>query len=164
MRTSAFSTPETAMATQHTRARAENLVTAVGNRAGASARWLARPSTATSPPTHSEAATTCTIRLSVARSCEPPAEECQVDATGISPTTATASSTNALPQLSATRQPANTTTANTAVNVHAVATSSWGTTATNRSKLSTSVTGRPRLSATVSGTMSRAPTVQAPAA
>jgi hypothetical protein len=115
IRTSAFSAPDTAIASQQTSASAENLVTAVGSWAAAPARRPARLSTATNPPTQSAAATTWMIRLSVATSCEPPAAECPVEATGSSPNTATASSTTDVPQRSATRQPAKITTATTAV-------------------------------------------------
>jgi hypothetical protein len=106
----------------------------------------------------------CSIRLSVARSCDPPAAECPVAATGSSPNTAAATSSTVVPQVSVMRQPANTSTATTAVTSQAVADSSRGTTAMSCPKPSTAVSGRPSVSATLNGIISSAATVQVAAA
>ncbi len=160
-RTSAFTTPVTAIASQQTSASAENRGTAVARaEARSELRDATAPSNAASPPTQSAAAMTCTMRLSVAMSCAPPAEECPVNATGSGPASANPRSTTDQPQVSTVRHPMSTIAAIIAVSTQDVGSASLGTIRSSKPGDSTSETGRPSASATLSGTISTAAAVQ----
>ncbi len=154
MRTSAFITPVTAIASQQASANAENRGTTVASAdARSELRDAAVPSTAARPPTHSAAARTCSTRLSVARSCAPPAEEWPVNATGNGPASASANSTTDQPQVSTVRHPMSTMAAITAVNTQDVGSASLGAIRTSSPGERTSDTERPSASATLNGTI-----------
>jgi hypothetical protein len=76
-------------------------------------------SSATSPPTHSDAATRWNSRLLVARSCWPPDAEWPVTATGVMPRTANPKRAAVQPQVSTSRVPTAMASAITAVISHA---------------------------------------------
>ena len=97
IRTSALTTPETAIATKHHNAMAENRRAA---RSACSPPRMACASSASRPPAHTAPATRWMNRLLVPRSCDPPADEWPVSASGRSVTRAPANSSGVQDQRS----------------------------------------------------------------
>src|SRR5690606_39069443 len=160
-RTSALTTPETAMTIQATSATFEN-------RVAASVRCAPRlrpcASSAMSPPTHSAAPMRWYSRLLVATSWEPPLAEWPVTATGTRPATATKNRVAVHPHDSTSLHPSASSNATKAVISQAFGCSMAPTKLRNLSGSSSSVTGLPAPSAATKNTEVNANTNQAQAA
>lgn len=112
---------------------------------------------AANPPTHSPAASRCSTKLLVARSCDPPADECPVTARGIRLATADTSSNGVDRCRRTIRHPRPTIAARAAVHNHATATSISPTTRRNGSgSANTALKGWPEVSDNDNGTSARA--------
>ena len=160
-RTAALSTPVIAMVTKHTSARLEKRRAATS--AWAPRRW-ACTSSAARPPAHSDAASRWMTNEFVARSCEPPAEECPVSPSGSRLPSATTSRAGVHTHRSATRHPTARTKAMAAVHAQDWAVSTLPMIRTMVAGSSASAKGWPAVSDSVSGTMSAAQTHQVAAA
>ena len=120
IRTNALINPDSAITISATVATWENRRTATSVCAPPR---RACTSTANSPPAHSDAPTRCQIKLLVATSCAPPAEECPVSASGMSESRPNPSRIGIHPHRRAVRHPMTSSNASRAVHNHTLAAS-----------------------------------------